>query len=349
MIVRRLSRALSLVILLIFVLPGFGATLESYKSKIDSARRLALSLEDSLELGEIDNSIREELISQIRREFPPSERVEWEGGTVETSNEWLLDKTKSVESGTEPGALVWKVIEIREYLSAVLYKIEELEQSTAAAARTKDEDKQKLAEILKREEYQKLERKEESPFQRLLREFLEWLEGLFPKRSGPAQEFSGLGVIASILRGLLYIGLVGLLVFLAYKIAQLFVPALARRQKSKKKKERVILGERLRDNETASDLFGEAEKLAREGNLRGAIRKGYIALLCDLSDRRVIGLSRSKTNRDYLRDVRSRAELHSRMKVVTDTFEQHWYGAQESGESDWSRFRDQYQEAIRSV
>jgi hypothetical protein len=241
------------------------------------------------------------------------------------------------------------VIEVREYLSAILYKLKELEQSSNATNRTKDEDKQKLAEILRREEYQKPQQKQESFFQRVTREFLEWLESIFPKPSEPSQSFAGLGALGRVVQVLLYIALLGLLLFLAYKIAQLFFPALSGSRKPKKKKDRVILGERLAENETASDLFGEAERLAREGNLRAAIRKGYIALLCDLSDRRVIGLARSKTNRDYLRDVRTRTDLYLRMKLVTDTFERHWYGGLESAETDWSRFRDQYQDAIRSV
>jgi hypothetical protein len=37
------------------------------------------------------------------------------------------------------------------------------------------------------------------------------------------------------------------------------------------------------------------------------------------------------------------------MKVVTETFERHWYGFQESGAEDWARFRDDYDRAIRSV
>ena len=43
------------------------------------------------------------------------------------------------------------------------------------------------------------------------------------------------------------------------------------------------LGERVGADESAADLFCEAEALAREGNLRGAIRKGYIAVLCELA------------------------------------------------------------------
>jgi hypothetical protein len=348
-IARLLCRPTWLGLILVLATPAIAVSLDAYKAKIDSARRLAVALEDSIRKNELDDSVRLEFAAHVRSDFPASERIEWQGGVVETSNDWLLDKARSVESENDSTKVLPNVVEIREYLSAIHYKIEELEQSETGTTRTKDEDKQKLAEILRREEYQKPQEKEESIFQKWLREFLEWLENLFPKPSGTSQGFSGMGTLASVLRIVLYIGLGGLLLFLAYKIVPLFFPALARVRKPRKKKERVILGERLSENETASDLFGEAERLAREGNLRGAIRKGYVALLCDLSDRRVIGLSRSKTNRDYLRDVRTRSELYPRMQVVTDTFERHWYGAEESAESDWSRFRDEYQDAIRSV
>ena len=47
--------------------------------------------------------------------------------------------------------------------------------------------------------------------------------------------------------------------------------------------------------------------------------------------------------------IRTRGELHPSMKVVTDTFERHWYGYQDSNEADWAKFRDDYQEAIRGA
>jgi hypothetical protein len=158
-----------------------------------------------------------------------------------------------------------------------------------------------------------------------------------------------MGFLTVLLQVVVYGALLALLGFLVYKVAPLLFPKLKRSPKPKKKKERVILGEKLGEDATAVDLFAEAELLAREGNLRGAIRKGYIALLCDLSDRKVIGLARNKTNRDYLRDVRARRDLHPKMKSVTDTFERHWYGFHESADQDWAQFREEYQEAIRSV
>ena len=69
-----------------------------------------------------------------------------------------------------------------------------------------------------------------------------------------------------------------------------FVPRLLRQRRQGKKRGkrgvRVVLGETLAADQTASDLLAEAEGLARAGHLRAAIRKGYIALLCELGDRK---------------------------------------------------------------
>jgi len=339
--------------LLLAIVAGFcvtslhAVTFEAYKAKIDSARHAALTLEMSYRDETVTDSMKKDFAAQIRRDFPQSERIEWQGGTVETANDWLLDKTKALETETNSKNGLLAAVELREYLTSIVYKLNELEQATAGE-QTKDRDKQKLAEILRREEYQKPQAKEESAVQQWIRAFLEWLESLFPKSSGEPLNLSGLSIIGVLLQVVLWGALLALLGFLIYKIAPLVFPNL-RRTRSEKKKKRVILGEQLDENETAVDLFGEAERLAREGNLRGAIRKGYIALLCDLSDRKVIGLAQNKTNRDYLRDVRSRRELYPKMRSVTDMFERHWYGAYESAESDWAQFRDEYDRAIRSV
>ncbi|MGI8642348.1 MAG: DUF4129 domain-containing protein, partial [Pyrinomonadaceae bacterium] len=135
--------------------------------------------------------------------------------------------------------------------------------------------------------------------------------------------------------------------FLIYRFAPFFANRFRQRVK-KEKKDRVILGERLSADETAQNLFNEAEKLALTGNLRGAIRKGYIALLCELSERKIIGLAQHKTNRDYLRDVRQRRELHESMNGLTSNFERHWYGFDKADEKDWEEFRQEYRKAVGS-
>src|SRR5262249_6168225 len=105
---------------------------------------------------------------------------------------------------------------------------------------------------------------------------------------------------------------------------------------------------RLEPDQSASDLLGEAERLARSGDLRGAIRKAYIALLVELGDRNVISLAQNKTNRDYLRAVYQQRDLYPKMNDLTNTFETHWYGYKPASEKDWETFRASYREALSS-
>jgi hypothetical protein len=325
-----------------------GASLEGYRARVASALKGAAEIEAGLKQNEIHHSGSRQFVEQIRRDFPTSERLEWFGGSVETSNEWLLSQTTDFEKEADLVKRLPIMSAIREHLSALSYKFDELDRR-AEETRTKDEDRQKLGEILRREEYQKPQQSEESAFQRWLRRVLEWFLDQLPKPSSPGQSLSGMEGLAAVLRVLLYVGIFAVVLFGITKLAFVLFPNLRRTPKPKKKKSRVILGEQIAEDQGASDLFSEAESLAREGDLRGAIRKGYIALLCDLSDRNVIGLARNKTNRDYLRDVRSRSELHRRMQSVTEQFERHWYGIQKSEAKDWTRFSEEYREAIRSV
>ncbi len=347
-IAKRFSRgAASVTLVLCFPAVILCIPLEDFKRKVNDAAAMANSVEQTISKENSGPEISNVLIEQVRRDFPASERVEWSGGTVDVSNAWLLERLQAFEQETDPVKRLPIVSSIREHLSSVSSKLNELDR-ISSDGRTKDEDKQKLAEILRREEYQKAQQAGESVFQRWLREFLDWLAKIWPQPDIPSGGFSGMESLVLVMRILLYVALAAVLAFLIFKVAPLLFPSLKRTAK-RKKKSRVILGEHIAENETATDLFSEADRLAREGNLRGAIRKGYIALLCDLSDRNVIGLARHKTNRDYLRDVRSRGELHPRMKAVTETFERHWYGFEESAEQDWTRFRDEYDQAIRSI
>jgi hypothetical protein len=335
------------VLCLLLTVPTFGATLEDHRDRVERALELAFEVEDSLRNGETGKDAITIFVAHVRNRFPATEKIEWQGGTIEHSNEWLRRKVDEFVRLEDSAEQMAAMTEIREYLSTIVFKLRELD-NPPADTRTKDDDKQKLAEILRREEFQKPTASEESFLTRWFRQFWDWLESLFPRTRMPANAGSGMEALAYILQVIFYIGLAALLVLIVVKVVPYIFPTLKRKPRQKKKS-RVILGEHIDEDQTGHDLFNEAERLAREGDLRGAIRKGYIALLCDLADRKVIGLARNKTNRDYLRDVRSRRELHPRMKAVTDTFERHWYGFQESAEHDWTKFRDDYREAIRNA
>jgi Domain of unknown function (DUF4129) len=130
---------------------------------------------------------------------------------------------------------------------------------------------------------------------------------------------------------------VALVAFLVWRFLPRFLSS--RGKKKTRREARIVLGEKLEADQTAADLLEQAEALARAGDLRGAIRKAYIALLCELGDRKIISLAQHKTNRDYLASVRHRVTLYQTMRNLTTRFERHWYGFVPPAASDWAEFR----------
>ena len=316
-------------------------TVAEYRQNVQTAKNSVddlIEYYDEPEDGEPDPKYVKEAVAKIKKNLP-AEKIEWQGASVETDYGWLNRKLEIFAAEKDDDKRIEILTAVSERLEALETKLAELDNPAASGG--KDEAKRKLAEILKREEYQKPEPKGENIFQRWYREFMEWLEKLFPTPNitpGNSTDFSGFSYVLQIL---LYAAVAGIAGFLIYKFAPFLLNKYSRREK-REKKERVILGERIGKDETAENLFGEAEALARAGNLRAAIRKGYVALLCELSDRKIIGLAQHKTNRDYLRDVRSNRELYENMSGLTDSFENHWYGSQIVGEEDWNEFRNEY-------
>ena len=343
-----------LIILLVLALVAdtFSADVADYEKRVRSARagvQDLLSNVASEEAGEEPAQPTSAVFSGVRELIPAREQIEGSGVPIETNNQWFTDRLRTAEDEKDLTKRAEILNEIDERLAALLVTLEELDKSTASE-RSKDEDKQKLAEILNRPEYQKpvVEKEEsESLMAKWIREFLQWFEGWLPKMGG-APGSSGLGSAVTVVQYAM-IGLIILLLgFLAYKLVPLFAPRFKRKAKEERE-DRVILGERIDDHLSSADLFGDAERLAREGDLRGAIRKGYIALLCELSDRKIIGLARHKTNRDYLRDVRARREIHEQMNGLTGSFERHWYGSQDADAGDWEEFRLRCRETIKTI
>lgn len=335
---------------LIFISPLAicAETLAKYREDVKKANVLVESLiyTDAEEMSPAEfKSYERGLIAEIRASLPPAEKIERPDSTVAVDNRWLHDKLNELEKETSDSPKREVVLtEISERLGSISQKADEPENSSAAN-RTKDEDKQKLAEILRREEYQKPEEPKESFFGMMWRKFQEWLSDKFSRPNVPAPGAGGFQSLSLILQTLLYALILGAVGFLIYRFAPFFAHKFQTRSR-REKAERVILGERVAADERAENLFAEAERLALSGDLRAAIRKGYVALLCELSDRRIIALARHKTNRDYLRDVRLKPVLHEQMHGLTANFERHWYGVNAVETKDWEEFRNEYKKAI---
>lgn len=339
--------AATLLVVLILAAVAMGSTLSDYGSRVAKAREAMSSLHSIDHTDPEFSGFVAESIRSVRRSVPRNESIDIPQGVVETNNAWLHDELDQYEN--EPNIANRDIIAGRviERLLGIEAGIAELNAAAAGAA-TKDAEKQKLAEILRRPEYQKPADEGESLFQKWRREFLEWLAKMFPRVAIEPSESAGAGSFSTVLQILLYTLLALGLGYLLFR----FLPFFSTRFGGKNGKsdgDRIILGERVAADRTAEDLFAEAEKFALAGELRLAIRKGYVALLCELADRKVIGLARHKTNRDYLVDIRKKTDLFESMRLLTMSFERHWYGAQTAERQEWEDFRERYKKMMGGV
>jgi hypothetical protein len=352
--------ALAAVVLLttaVFAAGVRAAALADYKEEVSHLRmdfdRLLFPEEEltGLEIMKLED----EVLAEAKEFAEKTVTVDVDGVEITSDNTWLREKVTEYlagdrgygSKGYEERRRIFS--SIYERLGAIEAKLDELEAARAALT-TKDANKRKLSEILKREEYRgPSENTDQSLAARVMKWISDMLQKLFPPRNTapPRLEPSGLPTIAYALQIVLYGIVIALIGFLIYK----FAPLLLKRGPKKgadDPRERVVLGEKIAADATTDELFSEAEKLAREGRLREALRKGYIALLFGLGERKMIGLAKHKTNRDYLKEIAQRGDLHNVVTRLTLTYERHWYGSEEANAEDWAAFQGEYARAVRT-
>jgi hypothetical protein len=281
-------------------------------------------------------------IGDVRTHLPRSQQVELEKLAWTADNEWLhttLDDLERANVEDRPA----KLKSVLDALNALNERVVALEEAQRVDEH-KGASKQKLESILSRPEYTSAAQGP-SAITKLLRDLIRWIESFMPKQTemspGRASFISTAVMVAVIVVTVL---LIAYIIWLLFK--RFYRPG---QPKARKKREtRIVLGERLQPEQTSTDLLAEAEALARNGDLRAAIRKGYIALLVELGDRDLISLAQYKTNRDYLRSVSNVPQLHSPLKRLTESFERHWYGFAQATQNDWQDFRARYREALQT-
>jgi hypothetical protein len=317
------------------VVSGSATTLLDYRHQVSGAIRTI----QQLQLAR-DEASANAALARLRAQLPAKETILLQGQSIAADNSWFQDALDEYEKVKTNPRRTELLARIGERLLALSERLDELDKGSGVAP--KDQNKGRLAEILRRPEYNKAAA-EGSALERLWMRFLRWLSSLLPK-SQPLQPGSS-RLLSAIARVVVVLVGLALIAFLVWK----FAPRFLRSQKKKKQKReaRIVLGERLEQDQTSADLLAQAESLARSGDLRAAIRKAYIAFLCELADRKVISLAQHKTNRDYLSSVRERASLYASMRKLTNSFEVHWYGLVSAGEADWYDFRSSYLQALK--
>ena len=91
-----------------------------------------------------------------------------------------------------------------------------------------------------------------------------------------------------------------------------------------------------------SRLRERAAVLAENGEFRDAVRYLYLSLLLFLDNRQLISFRLSKTNREYLSELRKSSRDMERFAGLVQLFERKWYGMEDCTESDYLEFRATY-------
>ncbi len=353
-VLARLTKALCVTALLLVCADVVCAIpLSTYHERVREAityidlLQRSSQVEERSTTGRREGSSEKASLEEMRRLLATNETVEWNGGVFHVDNNWLAEALDAYEKlpPADPKRKA-NLKSIAERLQALDERLSEIEGQPGKTIE-KDEEKARLASILRREEY-KNQAEEGNALTKLLKRIRDWLRSLFPERepiAGERRENRAVNGLAQLVITALAIAVI---VFVAWRFLPRFLSREMRRRKPRKRSARVVLGEQLSADETSADLLSEAERLARAGDIRGAIRKGYIALLCELHDRKLVSLAQHKTNRDYLRAVETNRPLFDEMKPMTTSFENHWYGFIPADETDWQSFRAHYRRAVTS-
>jgi hypothetical protein len=340
-----LAAVLSLTLLLFFSGTLRAATLDDYRARLSRVVAFLETFHGAS--NQSGHSSAQEVASAnldfVREQLPAQETIHFQDRTIAVDNSWLEDELKEYGTSVKAADRASTVSRITERLKSIQEQVRAL-QNAATPPGDKDADKGRLAEILRRPEYITHVEPQGNALERLIERILRWLEKLLPKWK-PMQPGSS-RFVAQAAQIIVIAVCIGAIALLVWRYGPRLVSG--RRKKKKKREARIVLGERLEPDQTAADLLAQAEALAREGNLRAAIRKAYIALLCELGDRKLVSLAEYKTNRDYLNAVRDKGSLYTSMRKLTNMFELHWYGFVPAGDADWDEFRNGYKKIFRS-
>lgn len=332
--------AIFLLWLMAWSLPVLAASsVKEYAERLAQAEQLTDQLID----GEPAASEIAAAMNSIKQLVPAQEDIEFDGQIIRTNNSWLHEAV---------GLVIKNAYGDEEQTRSMLIEIADrlllLEQSVntslnVSAGNTAKDQQAQLEKILARGEYLPEEQKESAIkkwWNLLWKKIESLLIKLFGGRSAPA---GNPGTSSAN-----FVRIAVTLVLLA--AASIGLVKLLRRLRLRKKKGdevREVLGEELPDDATAADLLANAKELARSGDFRSAIRRAYIAMLCDLEQRGKVRLHRSKTNRDYLDELKPQQSLYPTFSVMTGAFEHIWYGQELATESEYNDFLTLYQETVR--
>lgn len=319
----------------------FLALANSYAAAnlLDYEKRVARATEQ-IERIMTDEVYSEEGLSYVKKLLPVSEQVESKGKIVEVDNRWLHEKldAASAQNARESRATILN--EIYGSLKSLDLHLIDAEDITREHAPIED-SKERLRRILAQEQYQI---KKESPITKFINEtrkkvkdflvkiYLKIVNALFGATGEASGLFRFIFIIAFLVAG-----------YFIIRMMMKFKPG------KKKSKKRTVLGEEIEADTKPGDLADAALAAAKTGDFRLGVRKLYIAILYEMSERNLIELDSNSTNREYLAKASRFTQLAPSMKYLTDRFDFFWYGMFPSSQADFINYLEKYREAVNKV
>ncbi|PKN92013.1 MAG: hypothetical protein CVU44_17115 [Chloroflexi bacterium HGW-Chloroflexi-6] len=211
-----------------------------------------------------------------------------------------------------------------------LFDALEAERNVFEPASMPGESLEILKEILARPEYQSQNRMPDW-LQKLIDRFWNWLFDLFGDEQektivvgGPAFDFISFAAFF-LIAGIL-----------AYTLNSLFSDFVSESSLEAEAAHEEPLSARM--------ALSRAETLSKQGDYRSAVRFLYISALLILDERGLLFYDRTKTNREYLRNVADNARIAGLLRDVITVFDRVWYGFQPMDEETYQRYAAQVRE-----
>jgi hypothetical protein len=331
-----MRKIVSLGLLICFIAAEVAAasTLLNYQIRVHRAV-------EQLERMKKDEAYEEEGIATIKSLIPASESVEMDGREVTVDNKWLQEGLDEI--ATDIGSVSSKqgmIEDIRLKLDALDKQLVQAEDISKAKS-DKQQLQSQVKKILDGDKYK--EKKDDwltAKIKEIRQKIRDIIMDIWLKLVNALFGASAQGGWA--IRGLFII----LLAIAGFFIVRMAMQAKWGRKRSRKK---TVLGEEIDEDMRPSDFADAAIAAARAGDFRTGIRKLYIAILYELSERNLIELDANATNREYLLKISRFSPLIPAMGYLTDRFDYFWYGMFPSSEQDFSSYLDSYREAQKQA
>lgn len=329
-----MSKLLSILVLMVVLATEGSAasTLLNYEQRVVRAA-------EQIERIKADPEYKEEGINYIKRLLPRTEQIEFDGRLVTVDNTWLyilLDSYYSQRDSQQRATLLNEAGGRLRGLDNHLRRAE-----TAETSQVKD-PREKIRDILSRPAFQP---EPETPVGAFIKRVLKKVRGfvgeIYSALTRLLERLFGSSADAGWISNLVLILVLAAAVIIAIRFA-----GRLRRPPAKRKKTRLVLGEEIAADGTSGELAEAGLAAARAGDFRTAVRKLYVSLLYELSERNLIELEDSATNHEYLRKASRLSGLAAPMRYLTDRFDYVWYGMFPSSQEEFAAYLARYEEAM---